>query len=297
MKNLRCAICSEKTRTRLLYRANFDFGKLNEKTFSARRIPDNIHYQLNKCQNCGLIFSSPILAEKKIIRFYQKSKFTYEKEAVYLAQTYLSYLKTFRSNLSPKTKILDIGCGNGFFLSEIYKLGIKNVFGIEPSKEAVSKAAPYLKKNIKIDVLHKNIFPKSHFDIITSFQTLDHVVNPNEFVKIVYRMLKAEGIALFVVHDTNGLSVKLFGEKSPIFDIEHIYLFNKKTLAGIFRKNGFKKIKIFNVNNKYPLIYWLKMTPLPPILKNPLMTILVNLKLAKIPLSLAAGNIGIAAYK
>ncbi|OGD88611.1 hypothetical protein A2Z54_00155, partial [Candidatus Curtissbacteria bacterium RIFCSPHIGHO2_02_39_8] len=236
MKNLRCAICSEKTRTRLLYRANFDFEKLNEKTFSARRIPDNIHYQLNKCQNCGLIFSSPILAEKKIIRFYQKSKFTYEKEAVYLAQTYLSYLKTFRSNLSPKTKILDIGCGNGFFLSEIYKLGIKNVFGIEPSKEAVSKAAPYLKKNIKIDVLHKNIFPKSHFDIITSFQTLDHVVNPNEFVKIVYRMLKAEGIALFVVHDTNGLSVKLFGEKSPIFDIEHIYLFNKKTLAGIFRK-------------------------------------------------------------
>src|SRR3990167_4414139 len=167
MKNLQCAICSGKTKTRLLYRANFDFEKLNEITFSARRIPDNIHYQLNKCQNCGLIFSSPILAKSKIIRFYQKSKFTYEKEAVYLAQTYLSYLKTFRPNISPKTKILDIGCGNGFFLSEI------------------SKAAPYLKKNIKIDVFRKNIFPKSHFDIITSFQTLDHVVNPNEFIKIV----------------------------------------------------------------------------------------------------------------
>lgn len=297
MKQLRCAICFDKQRTKLLYKANFDINKINEETFSARRLPDNLHYQLNKCGRCGLIFSSPILSQDKIIRFYQKSKFTYEKEAVYLAQTYLSYLKAFRPNLSPKTKILDIGCGNGFFLSEIYKLGIKNVFGIEPSKEAVSKAAPFLKKNIKIDVLHENIFPKSHFDIITSFQTLDHVLDPNEFIKIVYTMLKKDGIVLLVVHDTNGLSVKLFGEKSPIFDIEHIYLFSKETLAGIFRKNGFKKIKIFNVNNKYPLIYWLRMTPLPSILKNPLMTILVNSKLGKIPLSLAAGNIGITAYK
>jgi len=297
MRQINCAICGKKQRTQVLYRANIDLEKINEKIFSARRLPDKLHYQLNECKKCGLIFSSPILDVEKIDELYKRSKFTYEEQTSYLGATYTYYLKEFFPRLSKKTKILDVGCGNGFFLDELHKLSFKYTFGIEPGKEVVSKAPRYLKRNIKIDVLRDDSYPKSYFDIISCFHTLDHVVNPNEFVRIIHKTLKKNGGVIFVVHDTQGLSVRLFGERSPIFDIEHIYLFNKKTLAQIFRKNGFKKIQVFDVKNRYPLSYWLWMTPLPGMFKKPLMEFLKSSKLGGIPISLGAGNIGIVAYR
>ncbi|OGD86832.1 hypothetical protein A2Z23_03305 [Candidatus Curtissbacteria bacterium RBG_16_39_7] len=297
MKQIYCAICGKKQRTRGLYKANIDLKRINEKVFSARRLPDKLHYQLNECKKCGLVFSSPILDLRKINEFYRKSQFTYQEQTSYLGKTYAYYLKKFFPSLSKQTKILDVGCGNGFFLSELHKLNIKYTFGIEPSKEAVSKTPRRLKKNIKIDTLRENSYPNSYFDIICCFHTLDHVVDPNKFIRIIYKTLQKDGGILFIVHDTQGLSVKLFGEESPIFDIEHIYLFNKKTLGGIFQKNGFTKIQVFEVKNRYPLSYWLWMTPLPKILKDPLMKLIKNSRLGKMPISLGVGNIGIVAYK
>ena len=297
MNQIDCAICGKGQKTKILYKANFDPQKIDEKTFSARRLPDKLRYQLNECTICGLVFSSPILDFEKINEFYKQSKFTYEEQIPYVGETYSYYLKKFFPNLSKDVKILDVGCGNGFFLDKLYKLGIRHTYGIEPSKEAVYKAPKHLKKNIKIDILRENSYPKSYFSIITCFHTLDHVVNPNEFLEIISKRLKENGSVLFIVHNTQGLSVRLFGEKSPIFDIEHIYLFNKKTLTEILRKNGFKKIQVFDVKNKYPLSYWLWMAPLPAKFKNPLMKFLKNSRLGKIPISFEAGNIGMVAYK
>ncbi len=292
-----CAICGKKQKSVMIYTSRLNFGSINEKIFSARRIPDRIHYQINKCLKCGLIFSSPILEEKKIISLYKKSTLDYNKLLPYISQTYGSYLNKFLPVVPNNFKILDIGCGNGFFLEEAKRLGFENVYGIEPSKNAVNKAKKDIKKNIKIEVFQKGSFPKSYFDVVTCFQTLDHLINPDICIKTTYEILRKGGVAYFVVHDTDGLSVKLFGEKSPIFDIEHIYLFNKNTLHGIFHKNGFKRIKVFNIKNRYPVEYWIKMIPIPILLKKYLLNILHRTKLESITINVKAGNIAIMAFK
>lgn len=297
MINIYCAICGKEGKSQILYRPNFKIDKINKRIFSARRIPDNIHYQINKCLNCGLIFSSPVFQAYKLKQLYKKSSFSYEKETFHLNETYFYYLKKFLSNLSPSLKFLDIGCGNGFFLQELYKKGIKKVYGIEPSKKAVLEASTDIKSRIKIDVLKKNIFPNDFFDVITCFQTFDHILDPNQFLYIVYKILKKDGMAFFILHDTEGLSVKFFGERSPIFDIEHIYLFNQRTLKKIFQMNRFKKIVVFKVKNKYPLAYWIKMSPFPLLIRKYFLVLLNKLKLEKLTITLNAGNMGVVAYK
>ena len=122
-------------------------------------------------------------------------------------------------------------------------------------------------------------------------------LDPNEFLQIVYGMLKKRGRILFILHDTNGLSVKVLGEKSPIFDIEHIYLFNRDNLANLFQKNGFKVVSTFSVKNTYPLFYWTRMFPLPPMIKKTLLTMFKITNLEDTPIALNAGNIGIIAEK
>lgn len=293
----KCLICGKDEKLKVLYNANFNLQTINKKIFSARRLPDLIHYQINKCLKCGLIFSSPILEKNKIISLYKDSDLNYNELLPYINQTYSYYFKKFLPKINKNFNLLDIGCGNGFFLEEAKKLGIKNVYGVEPGKKSTEKARPDIKKNIKISVFKNGSFPKSYFNVITCFQTLDHLTDPADCIRSTYNLLKKDGIAYFILHNTDGLSVKLFGEKSAIFDIEHIYLFNKITLKKIFSKQGFKKIKVFDIKNKYPLGYWIKMIPIPIFLKKFLLNILHQSKLENIPIAIKAGNIGIIAFK
>ncbi len=298
MKSIQCAICGKQQKTKVLYKQTFKANAINGRTFSARRTPDRQHHRFVKCSNCGLIFSNPILPPEEIIKLYLQSTFDYGTESEYLKKTYGFYLKKTLKNSNRKhIGLLDIGCGNGFFLQEAKNIGVGKVFGVEPGEASVKKAPKWLQKNIKVGILKKNIFNKNNFDIICCFHTLDHIVDPNAFLQIVYSLLKKGGKVLFIVHDTSGLSVKIFGEKSPIFDIEHIYLFNRENLAKLFLKNKFKNIETFSIKNTYPLSYWLRMSPLPKQIKGVILNLLKEVKLADFPLSLNAGNIGIIAEK
>jgi ubiquinone/menaquinone biosynthesis C-methylase UbiE len=290
MLSIQCAVCGKKEKTKELYKENVGSSKITNKTFSARRTPDRLHYRFVRCATCGLVFSNPIFPQNKIVNLYEKSTFDYSLESAYLKKTYGSYLKKLLTN-NKNSKLLDIGCGNGFFLEEAKEMGVTSVFGIEPGRSSVEQAPKWLQKSIKVDILKKGIFPDHSFDIICCFHTLDHIVDPNAFLKNTYAILKKGGKALFIVHDTDGLSVKLFGEKSPIFDIEHIFLFNRKNLAMLFEKNNFIVQETFPVNNTYPISYWIRMAPLPNIFKN------LSKPFFNIPISLNAGNIGIIVSK
>jgi len=298
MMQIQCALCGKKQKIKELYRENFSTDKIGALTFSARRSPDRLHYRLVRCKRCGLIFSNPIFSLKKIEKLYKESDFTYNLESKFLKKTYGQYLKKILPLINvDKLNILEIGCGNGFFLEEAMEMGIKNVFGVEPSIDSIKKASLRVRKNIKNDVLRPYLFKNSTFDIICFFHTLDHIVNPNIFLNIVHSLLKKNGKVICVVHDTEGLSVKLFGEKSPIFDIEHICLFNKNNLVKMFKKNNLKLLKIESLKNKYPIIYWLKLMPFSKLLKDNLSKFLFITGISNIPISLNAGNIIITAER
>lgn len=247
---------------------------------------------------CGLVFSSPTMSNEKISEFYEKSLCTYEDQIPYLIKTYFKLIENIKDDLPKNPRVLEVGCGNGFFMKELMEAGFtKNVFGVEPSIKMALQADSYLRKRIKIDLFKSSLFPKDSFDLICCFHTLDHMIDPNEFIKGAWSLLKKNGYIVVVVHDTQGLSVKLFGEKSAIFDIEHIYLFNKKNLSSIFRRNNFKIIKVFNLINNYPLYYWIAMSGFPPVIKKSANFISNMLRINKLGLSIPAGNIALIAKK
>lgn len=298
MISMKCALCNDKQKLTILYNENFELGKITPNTFSARRTPDRLHYRIVKCLICGLIFSNPIFEPDKILSLYSESYFYYKGETKHLKKTYGEYLKKILTDKEPgKIKLLDIGCGNGFFLEEAREQGIEEVYGIEPSRKTAEKALKWFRGRIKVDILKPNLFKPSTFNVVCCFHTLDHVVDPNKFLRIVFNILKKNGVAFFIVHNSNGLSVKLFGEKSPIFDIEHIFLFNSKTLTNIFLKNGFKVIKVDNLKNTYSIAYWIRMLPIPNITKSMILDFLKFTSLGLMPLSINAGNIVIIAKK
>lgn len=121
--------------------------------------------------------------------------------------------------------------------------------------------------------------------------------NPNGFLKAVYKILRNGGVILAINHDVGSLAAKILGESCPIFDIEHTFLYDKKTMRRIFEKNGFQVLWVEGVSNKYPLSYWLKMTPLPSFLRKSFTTIFNLFGLENKKIKLKAGNLGLAARK
>lgn len=305
-----CAICEKDTYT-ILYPENFNIKKINSRIFSARRLPDRIHYRIVKCKKCSLVYSNPILEHSKIEKLYKKSFTTYDEHLENLKQTYGYYLQylnklqvvSYKLHGSKKLRLLEIGCGNGFFLEEAKHQGY-DVYGVEPGEKSAKKAKPSIRKNITIDIFKGGQFKKNFFDVICCFQTFDHIPDPNGFLAECYKILRIGGLVLFFNHDVASWQNKLMGEKSPIIDIEHTYLFDKKTMKKIFEKYKFKVLEVKSSFNIHYLTYWLELFPIPsrkmPFLKDIKLSLIATLNrigLGKIKLKLNPGNLVLMARK
>lgn len=288
-----CAICGKNNST-LLYRENFNLKDINRKTFSARRLPDKIHYRMVKCKNCGLVYANPRLESELIEQLYKKSTYNYQQFEEDLIATYSRYLNKY---VTQKNRLLEIGCGNGFFLQYAKNIGFREVWGVEPGRDTVKKAPKDIKKNIITNIFKKGQFKKNYFDVICLFQVFDHIPDPSNLLIECYKILKSGGIVLCINHNVDSFSSKLLKDKSPIIDIEHTYLFNKNTLSEIYRKHEFKILNVFDVINRYPIFYWLRMFPLPNEFKKAVIKYFSKTKIGKTRIWLSPGNIGIVALK
>lgn len=290
-------MCAKKQQIKILYPATFKEKGISDKVYSARRMPDKIHYRILKCERCGLVFSSPIFSNSKITSLYGSSFCSYSEQISYTTKTYLDIFKKIKKTIPRNSKVLDIGCGNGFFLDALTNIGVNNVYGVEPSSKMVNQASKKFRKNIKVDIFRPNQFPNNFFNVVSCFHTLDHVTDPNKFIKNTWDILAPGGFAIFITHDVGSIFAKIFGEKWPIFDIEHIYLFNSNTLNSLFSKHKFKNINTFDVKNIYPLSYYVKMSPFSMNIKKVLKNVICKLRLSNLAMPLVSGNIGIIAQK
>ena len=295
----KCAICETDRHDRVLYPANFDPTLLSAEIFSARRMPDHLHYRMVRCQNCGLVRSNPILSGDRLNQLYARSFFTYAKESVYTAETYLAYFKKILAPLlhnKKEVRLLEIGCGNGFFLKEVYSLGIGSVHGVEPSEDAVKQAGDF-SEHIYSGMFGPDIYPSEYFDVICAFQVFDHISEPNDFLAACGKYLKKGGAAFFINHDIGSLPAWILGRRCPMIDIEHTFLYDKQTFQRIFLKNKFEVLDVFSVANRYPFSYWLKLAPFPMSLKKNLLNSVEKSRIGNWPLTLGLGNMGIVTRK
>ncbi len=295
MHHTLCALCETDRWDRLLYPQRLPPGSLGHDKFSARRMPDRLHYRIVRCQKCDSLRSDPVLSDEELGRLYSASRMTYGEEAAYAGATYAAYLRDCLSLAPGRDRLLEIGCGTGFFLERALDLGFQEVCGVEPSRDAVEQASERVRGHIRVDCFREDLFPDAHFDMICGFQVFDHLAHPNEILQTCRRVLRPGGLVLWIHHDASAWTHRVLGQASPIIDVEHIYLFDRRTMARILEKNGFEVLRVFPVANRYPLHYWLSLAPLPEGFKRHAIPVLRRARLGYLALRWNAGNFGIVA--
>ena len=90
-------------------------------------------------------------------------------------------------------KVLDIACGTGYG-SALLSLHNK-VMGVDISEEAIKEAKENFEiPNFKVGNAEKLEFDNESFDAVVSFETIEHLDKPQEFIKEVRRVLKKDGM-------------------------------------------------------------------------------------------------------
>ena len=292
-----CAICGTENAARDLYPPNFDLDAFNPTIFSARRAPDRIHYRMVKCHQCGLVRSDPVADEQLLANLYTQSKFDYGTEVENLRRTYGHYLAKLDSLGVKKKSLLEIGCGNGFFLEQALAQGYTDVRGVEPSTEAISRAIPTIRKQIVCDVMRPGLFEAATFDVVCLFQVFDHLSDPAGVLDECLRILKPGGFLLILNHNIDASSARILREHSPIIDIEHTYLYSPKTLKFFVEKHGFQGVKSGEVWNSYTLQYLFRLLPIQSSIKQIFLSLIRTTRLGQIRLRIPLGNLWFAAKK
>lgn len=293
-----CAICGTKNDSSELYPANFDFGAFTPEVFSARRIPDGTHYRIVRCNHCGLLRSDPVVTTEMLADLYAESEFTYDEEVINLKRTYGRYLKNVVTEYgAAKGRLLEIGCGNGFFLEEALDQGFANVCGVEPSRSAVGRASERVRDKIICDMMRPGLFPTSQFDVVCMFQVLDHMPQPGQLLDECLKVLKRGGLILSLNHNSQSVSARILRERSPIIDLEHTYLYSPGTMRGIFTAHGFEVLAVRAVRNTYSLRYLLQLLPMPLRIKDKILSFLQGSRFGALSASVPLGNLWLAARK
>ncbi len=200
-------------------------------------LPNYEKAYLCQCRNCDMVFTKRIPSKEELESYYSNYGTNHYRSKLTIKR-YNELLDVFEKNRKTNN-ILDIGCGVGFFLEEAKKKGW-NVYGSEYGEKLVTICE---EKGIK---MHNGTIAEFtsevKFDIITSFEVIEHINDPISELKKVHKLLRPKG--LFYCTTPNFNSVLRFYLKKDYNVIsypEHLSYYTPKTIHQLFKRNHFKK--------------------------------------------------------
>lgn len=227
-------------------------------------------YEMARCRDCSLVYT--------VLRTIPREQYeeVYSGEADYLEMVEVAektargewgfrQLRWFKRKAlrwieteRPNGRLVDVGTGPGTFLLVAKQRGF-SVKGVEPTKLVAEKA-----RSLSVDMFTGAIedfaaAQDEKFDVVTSFEVMEHVPDPISMLKSIRAILKPDGIFVFSVpnlDDPYCLRQTIPVNIPPL----HINFFRRQSMRVALEKAGFvaerfatRPIPAASVRNEYGL--------------------------------------------
>src|ERR1700730_794380 len=148
----------------------------------------------------------------------------------------------------PPGRLLEVGCGEGFFLKAARTHGY-DVYGIEPNPHRAQQVREQLGVQIEQAFLEDSRLPPASFDVVYHCDLLVHFPDPISQLSRMAAFLRPGGVLCFEVGICGGVSptwYKLIGE---IGLGQHLWLYSNRAVKTLFAKSGLvvEKIQYFGL--------------------------------------------------
>lgn len=196
---------------------------------------------LVRCRGCGLVFAGRNPTDAELARNYgDYSRADYDSPIT--RRRYRELLDGFES-YRETNRILDMGCGIGFFLEEAKARGW-DAHGSELEQRAVEiNRAKGL--NCVLAPIDADTFEPGSFDVITAFEVVEHLRDPLAEAATIAQALRPGGLLYVTTPNFNALSRRLLRDRwSVIAYPEHLSYFTPATLGSWLGRFGFSPVKV-----------------------------------------------------
>ena len=83
------------------------------------------------------------------------------------------------------------------------------------------------------------------FDVVVSFEVIEHTFNPKFFLKKIHQNLKKSGLVFLSCPNGKGFDINVLKQKSQAVDSEHVNLFNTESIKLLLSNTGYKVVSVF----------------------------------------------------
>lgn len=166
------------------------------------------------------------------------------------------------ANLIPSgSKVLDIGCSSGNFGEFLIRQKACQVDGVEPDKKDADIASQKLGKvwSFFIDDPANVAQIKGKYDVLVFADVLEHLVHPDEVLKLVKQLVNPGGRVVFSVPNMAHISVRLSllnGDfkytETGLLDKTHLHFYDNDTVEALFSDAGMVLADLDAVIYRYP---------------------------------------------
>jgi SAM-dependent methyltransferase len=210
------------------------------------------------CTRCDTFYVNPRPSPAVLDWFYRDSpNYAYWNNVVFPASEAARRQKIFvprvdqvlelcRKYSVPTRALLEVGAGFGTFCEEVKS---RNQFGRVVAVEPTPDLAATVRKR-GIEVIEKPIeriklAANDLFDVVASFEVIEHLFAPKEFIGHMRNQLQPNGLLILTCPNGQGFDVETLGVLSNTVDHEHINYFSPASLTSLLESSGLEVLESF----------------------------------------------------
>lgn len=217
-------------------------GYTNSAANSFQQINTRIQWSIYKLSTkiIHFFFDEQRIKEKFELLYWKYKKL---KESTY-TNTHYEYFFTSAFNLDKEfyknKKIMDIGCGPRGSLEWAANAFECECVGVDPLADKYEELNGRSHKMKYVKAYAENIpFDNNYFDVISSFNSFDHVNDPEKVLSEIKRVLKPKGTFLLITDfhpypalcEPNAFGVEVIDQLKLYFSIDEMHIYEKKEIG------------------------------------------------------------------
>jgi 2-polyprenyl-3-methyl-5-hydroxy-6-metoxy-1,4-benzoquinol methylase len=206
-------------------------------------------FDLYDCHGCSLRFTQNVPEPERIGEYYQSENYISHSDTkkglinrlYHAARSYMLRSKQrLVQSLSARKRLLDVGCGTGYFMQHMRKQGYE-VLGVEVDAGARNFGIQHFGLDVRPPAeLEAGTLP-GKFGIISMWHVLEHVYDPKLYLRRLHALLEDEGVLMIAVPNYQSLDGQKYQSHWAAYDVpRHLWHFSPLTLHNLATEMGFQ---------------------------------------------------------
>ena len=206
-------------------------------------------YDIWECESCSGRFTQNAPDQESISSYYKSEDYISHSDtkkgivnALYHRVRGIMLARKFKlvNKYAKSGTLLDYGCGTGYFPAYVKSKG-KSVKAIEIDPEA--RAFAQKKWGLEVyepEALTNGEFNNHSFSVISLWHVMEHLYNPEEYMKRFHQLLHNDGTLVIAVPNYTSKDGEFYGKHWAAYDVpRHLWHFNPVSMVQFAERNGF----------------------------------------------------------